>query len=158
MPLYPAVSDDLSQLLIDTAKQLAHKLPGLTAGQLSAAGFCAFIPADLKADSHCAELIDQYQAEDSQKNLEDLNGQLLNCLSEWQSDKIEQQSFDTRDAFENRDFGATYNRAETYSILQSAQKKHDLVLLAAAPKVSPQTRSRARFARRNAGLYRTSLL
>jgi WD40 repeat protein len=137
MPLYPAVSDDLSQLLIDTAEQLAHKLPGLTAGQLSAAGFCAFIPADLKADRHCAELIDQYQAEDSQKNLEDLNSQLLNCLSEWQSDRIEQQSFDTRDAFENRDFGTVYNRAETYSILQSAQKKHDLVLLAAAPKVSP---------------------
>jgi WD40 repeat protein len=137
MPLYSAVSDDLSQLLIDTAEQLAHKLPSLTAGQVSASGFCAFIPADLKADQHCAEILERYQTEDPQKNLEELHSELLGCLSEWQSDKIEQQSFDTRDAFENREFGAIYNRAETNSILQSAQKKHDLVLLVAAPKVSP---------------------
>jgi WD40 repeat protein len=136
MLLYTAVSDDLSQLLIDTAEQLAHKLPNLTAGLVSGSGFCAFIPADLKADKHCAEIIDRYQAEDSQKNLDELHRDILNCLSEWQSDKIEQQSFDTRDAFENQDFGSVYNRAETNSILQSAQKKHDLAVLAAPPKVS----------------------
>ena len=55
MPLYPAVSDDLSQLLIDTAEQLAHKLPNLTAGLVSGSGFCAFIPTDLKADQHWAD-------------------------------------------------------------------------------------------------------
>jgi WD40 repeat protein len=136
MSLYPAVSEDLSQLSIDTAGRLTRQLPSLTAGQLPTTGVAILVPTELKSDQHCQDILDKYHTEDPEKDLKELQNQLLGCLSEWQSDKIEQQSFDTRDAFDNRNFAADFNRAETNRILHSAQKKHELVLLSAAPKVS----------------------
>jgi WD40 repeat protein len=137
MSLYPAVSEDLSQLSIDTADRLVSKLPSLTSGQISTVGVALLVPTELKSDQHCQEILDKYHAEDAELDLKELNGELLSCLSEWQSDKIEHQSFDTRDAFNNQNFAAVFNRAETNSILHAAQKKHDLIVLAATPKVSP---------------------
>jgi WD40 repeat protein len=137
MSLYPAVSEDLSQLSIDSADRLVSKLPGLTAGQICTAGVALLVPAELKSDQHCKEILDKYHAENNELNLTGLNAELLGCLSEWQSDKIEQQSFDTRDAFNNQNFAAVFNRAEANNLLQSAQKRHDLAVLSAMPKVSP---------------------
>jgi WD40 repeat protein len=147
MPLYTAVSDILSELLIDTAEQLSLKLPALTEAQFAGSDICPVIPADLKAEQHCMQIIGQYQSVDNEpaEERENLNNQLLSCVSEWQADKIEQQSFDTRDAFENKGFATVFNQAETYSILQAAQKRHNLALLVSSPKVSPNCPSALKY-------------
>jgi WD40 repeat protein len=141
------VSDVLSELLIDTAEQLSLKLPALAEAQFAGADICPVIPDDLKAEQHCMQILGQFQSAEGE-NLEEreqLSAQLLSCVSEWQADKIEQQSFDTRDAFDNKNFGAAFNQAETYGILQAAQKKHSLALLVSAPKVSPNCPSALKY-------------
>jgi WD40 repeat protein len=147
MPLYTAVSDILSELLIDTAEQLSLKLPTFTEAQFAGVEICPVLPDELKAEQHCMQILGQYQSAegDSAEERENLSSQLLNCVSEWQADKIEQQSFDTRDAFENRHFAAAFNQAETYSILQATQKRHNLALLISSPKVSPSCPSALKY-------------
>ncbi len=141
------VSDVLSELLIDTAEQLSLKLPALAEAQFAGADICPVIPDDLKAEQHCMQILGQFQSVEGE-NLEEreqLSSQLLSCVSEWQADKIEQQSFDTRDAFDNKNFGASFNQAETYGILQAAHKKHNLALLVSSPKVSPNCPSALKY-------------
>jgi WD40 repeat protein len=148
MPSSTAVSDVLSELLIDTAEQVALQLPAFTASQFAGSGeICPVLPDDLKAEQHCMQIIGQYQAIEGNdpQDLFDLNQQLLACVGEWQADKVEQQSFDTRDAFDNRNFGAAFNQAETYSILQATRKQHNLVALVSAPKVSPNCPSSLKY-------------
>jgi WD40 repeat protein len=148
MPLQTAVSDILSELLIDTAEQLSLKLPTFTEAQfVSSVDICPVLPDELKADHHCVQIISQYQSAEGEnpEEREDLGIQLLSCVSEWQADKIEQQSFDTRDAFDNRHFAAAFNQAETYSILQAARRMHNLALLVSSPKVSPSCPSALKY-------------
>jgi WD40 repeat protein len=140
-------SDVLSELLIDTAEQLSLQLPAFAEVQFAGADICPVIPDDLKAEQHCLQILGQFQSAEGEnlEERENLSSQLLSCVSEWQADKIEQQSFDTRDAFDNKNFGASFNQAEAYGILQAAQKKHNLALLVSAPKVSPNCPSALKY-------------
>jgi WD40 repeat protein len=139
MPLSSvAASEALSALLISTAKQFVRNQAKLIPGQIGDASVCAMVPLELKSEQHCLQIMGQYQSFDAEsvEEIKVLNNQFLGCINEWQADKIERQSFDLPDAFESRNLATICSQAETYSILQEAQKKHQLLVLVSHPKIS----------------------
>jgi WD40 repeat protein len=131
-------TNTLTKLLISTAKQFAQKQVKLTQSQVDGSNVCAMVPIELKSEQHCFQIIGQYQQSDSASidKIKLLNRQFLSCISEWQADKIERQSFDVRDAFDNRNLAAICHQSETFNLLQAAQKSHQLLVLVAQPKIS----------------------
>ncbi len=139
MPSSITATNALTKLLISTAKQFARNQVKLTTGLIGDSSVCAMVPIELKSEQHCLQIMEQYQQSASLESVEQiksLNRQFLSCISEWQADKIERQSFDVRDAFDNRNLAALCHQSETYSLLQAAQKKHQLLVLVAQPKIS----------------------
>ncbi len=138
MPSSITAVNTLSKLLISTAKQFAHSRSKLVKAPSTDGSVCAMVPIELKSEQHCLQIMGQYQSADleSVEQVRTLHQKFLSCISEWQADKIERQSFDVRDAFENRNLATLCQQAETYSLLQEAQKKHQLLILMAPPKIS----------------------
>jgi WD40 repeat protein len=138
MPPSTVASDALSALLISTAKQFTRSRSKLTSEQLGDAHVCAMVPLELKSDQHLLQTMEEYHTVQAEATAEikAINHEFLSLISEWQADKIERQSFEIRDAFENRNLAAIYKQAATYSLLQEAQKKHQFLVLVAPPKIS----------------------
>jgi WD40 repeat protein len=138
MTLSIAVSETLSAFLIVTAKQFAHSQSQLIQGEIGEARICAMVPLELRSEQHCLQIMGQYRSINSSASEEiaALHHQFLGCISEWQADKIERQSFEMRDVFESRNLATVYSPSATYSFLQEAQKKHQLLVLVSPPQIS----------------------
>ncbi len=138
MTLSIAVSETLSALLIVTAKQFASSQSQLIRTEMGETPLCAMVPIELQSEQHCLQIMGEYRSVDAaaSEEIAALNHQFLGCINEWQADKIERQFFEIRDVFESRNLATVYSPSETYSLLQEAQKKHQLLVLIAPPKIS----------------------